>query len=214
MLKDVLMQVTDFRKKRGQSYELWALLALIVVGFLCGRQGLMAVHRMGRALPEEQRRQLGFRRKMPCHATLTETIRAVDADELAVLLGRVVVMGDDETHRHIAIDGKTMVASKNSEGRAVHCVSAFCHALQHVVDHTASRGKGLEIPDALKLLERIDLKGKIVTGDAMFCQKILAEKIVERGGAYVFPVKKNQRTLRDDLQAAFEEPVFPPRKLA
>ncbi len=66
MVKDVLMHVTDFRKKRGRSYDLWALLGLIVVGFLCGRQGLMAVHRMGRSLTEEQRRQLGFRRKMPC----------------------------------------------------------------------------------------------------------------------------------------------------
>jgi hypothetical protein len=69
-----------------------------------------------------------------------------------------VVVDDNDTHRHIALDGKTMVASKDSEGRAVHCVSAFCHSLQHVMDHTASRGKGLEIPDALKLLNRIDMK--------------------------------------------------------
>jgi hypothetical protein len=61
---------------------------------------------------------------MPCHATLTETIRAIDADELAALFGRVVVVDDNDTHRHIALDGKTMVASKDSEGRAVHCVSS------------------------------------------------------------------------------------------
>ena len=174
----------------------------------------MSVYRMGRSLTEEQRRQLGFRRKMPCHATLTETIRAIDADGLAEILGRVVVMGDDETHRHISIDGKTMCASKDGEGRAVHCVSAFCFALQHVVDHTASRGKGMEIPDALKLLSRIDLKDKIVTGDAMFCQKAIAEKIVERGGDYVLPVKKNQKNFLDDIQTAFKEPIFPPRNLA
>jgi hypothetical protein len=174
----------------------------------------MAVYRMGRSLTEDQRRQLGFRRKMPCHATLTETIRAIDADRLAEILGRVAVMGDDKTHRHLSIDGKTMRASKDSEGRAVHCVSAFCHALQHVVDHTASRGKGMEIPDALTLLNRIDLKDKIVTGDAMFCQKEIAETIVERGGHYVLPVKKNHKHLLDDIETAFKEPVFPPRKLA
>lgn len=214
MLKDILMQVTDFRKKRGQSYDLWSLLALIVVGFLCGRRGLLSVHRMGRSLNEEQRKKLGFKRKMPCHATLTETMRDVDADELAMLLGRAVVMGEDERHRHLSMDGKTMVASKDGEGRAVHCVSVFCHALQHVIDHTASRGKGLEIPDALKLLDRIDLKNKVVTGDALFCQKSIAEKIKERGGDYVLPVKKNQKNLLDDVQTAFKEPVFPPRKLA
>ena len=111
----------------------------------------MSVYRMGRSLPEDQRRRLGFRRKMPCHVTLTETIRAVDADGLAEILGRLAVMSDDAMyHRHIAIDGTTMLASKDGEGRAVHCVSAFCLALQQVVDHTASRGKGMEIPDTLE----------------------------------------------------------------
>lgn len=51
-----------------------------------------------------------------------------------------------------------------------------------MLGHEASRGKGLEIPDALKLLERLDVKGKIVTGDAIFCQKSITAKIVERGG--------------------------------
>src|SRR5271157_179400 len=63
---------------------------------------------------------------------------------------------------------------------------------------------------ALKLLERLDLRGKIVTGDAIFCQKSIAAKIVERGGDYVFPVKDNQKTLRQDIETAFNEPVFPP----
>ena len=60
------------------------------------------------------------------------------------------------------------------------------------------------------LLERLDLRGKIVTGDAIFCQKSIAAKIVERGGDYVFPVKDDQKTLRRDIETAFNEPVFPP----
>jgi predicted transposase YbfD/YdcC len=68
----------------------------------------------------------------------------------------------------------------------------------------------MEIPDALKLLDRLELKGKIVTGDAMFCQKSIAAKIVEKGGNYVLPVKNNQKNLRENIQTAFDEPVFPP----
>ena len=45
---------------------------------------------------------------------------------------------------------------------------------------------------------------------AIFCQKSIAAKIVERGGDYVFPVKDNQKTLRQDIETAFNEPVFPP----
>lgn len=47
----------------------------------------------------------------------------------------------------------------------------------------------MESPDALKLLDRLDLKARIITGDAMFCQKSIVAKIVEKGGDYVLPVK-------------------------
>ena len=211
MLLDALKQVPDFREKRGQSYQLWSLLALVLVGFLCGRRGLMAVFRMGRALPVKQRLQLGFgRHKMPCHSTLTETMRAVDAETLAALLGRAIVRDDAAPPAcHIAIDGKTLRGSKDENGDAEHCLSAFAHALHKVLGHTASRGKGMEIPDALALLDKIDLTDKVVTGDAMFCQKSITEKIVEGGGDYVLPVKGNQKNLLEDIQTAFETPVFP-----
>ncbi len=120
-------------------------------------------------------------------------------------------LAEGKTARHIAIDGKTMRASKDGDGKAVHVLSAFCGDLQEVVGHEASRGKGMEIPDALKLLERLDLTGKIVTGDAMFCQKSITAKIVERGGDYLLPVKDNQKNLREDIETAFNEPVFPPQ---
>jgi hypothetical protein len=85
-------QVPDFRDRKGQTYRLWSLLALVLVGFLCGRRGLRAVYRSGRAAPVGQRLRLGFRRdKMPCHSALTETRRAVDANCLAALLGRAIL---------------------------------------------------------------------------------------------------------------------------
>jgi hypothetical protein len=122
---------------------------------------------------------------LPCnahrHATLTETLRAIDGRALADALGAVcLVEGGDQ--RHIAIDGKTMRASKDGDGNATHVLSAFCAGLQSILGNEASRGKGMEIPDALKLLDRLDLKGRIVTGDAMFCQKSIVAKIVGKGG--------------------------------
>jgi hypothetical protein len=230
-LKTILRQIPDPRGKQGQDYTLWSILNLIVVSLLCGRRGMKAAFLLGRSLTRRQKAKLGFiRGTTPCHATLTETLRVIDAQALADVLGGVC-LEDGLTARHIAIDGKTMRASKDSEGKAsplldrfpreagkgkremgeaAHVLSAFCGALQTVLGHEASRGNGLEIPDALKLLERLDLKGKIVTGDAIFCQKSIAAKIVERGGDYVFPVKDNQKTLRQDIETAFNEPVFPP----
>ena len=212
-LKEILQQVPDPRGKQGQDYTLWSILSLIVVGLLCGRRGLKAAFLLGRGMTARQRNALGFMNgTTPCHATLTETLRAIDARALADILGALdLAAGNDACH--IAIDGKTMRASKDRDGKAVHVLSAFCGGLQKVLGHAASRGKGLEIPDALKLLEQLDLTGKIVTGDAMFCQKSITAKIVERGGDYLLPVKDNQKNLREDIETAFNEPVFPPHSL-
>jgi hypothetical protein len=179
-LKSILQQVPDPRGKQGQDYKLWSILSLIILSLLCGRRGMMAAFVLGRSLSRRQKAALGFvRGKSPCHATLTETMRAIDAWALADILG-ALDLADGNDARHIAFDGKTMRASKDSDGKAEHVLSAFCCGLQTIVGHEASRGKGLEIPDALKLLERLDMTGKIVTGDAIFCQKSIATKIVER----------------------------------
>ena len=73
----------------------------------------------------------------------------------------------------------------------------------------ASRGKGMNIPDALRLIEQLDLTGKIVTGDAISRQKTITSKVVGKGGDDVPPVKGNRKDLRDEIETAFTEPVFP-----
>lgn len=212
-LRSILQQIPDPRGKQGQDYRLWSMLGLIVVSMLCGRRGMKAAFLLGRSLNRRQRAELGFPRdRTPCHATLTETLRILDPHALAEALGSLYLETNGEA-RHIAIDGKTMRASKDGDGKAEHVLSAFCGGLQTMLQQEASRGKGLEIPDALKLLERLDLKGKVVTGDAIFCQKSITAKIVERGGDYVLPIKDNQKTLRENVETAFNAPTFPPREL-
>ena len=210
-LKKVLERIPDPRGRQGRDYRLWSILGLILVSMLCGRRGMKAAFLLGRSLTRMQKRQLGFMRgHTPCHATLTETLRILDAQAVADILG-AAVLADNSDDRHIAIDGKTLRASKDGDGRAEHVLSAFCGGLQTILSHEASRGKGLEIPDALKLLARLDLRDRIVTGDAIFCQRAIAQTVVDAGGDYLLPVKNNQKTLRENIETAFAEPVFPPR---
>ena len=212
-LRLVLQQMPDPRGRQGQDYRLWSILSLIMVSMLCGRRGMKAAFLLGRSLTRRQRAQLGFPRdRTPCHATLTETLRILDPHALAEVLGALCLKTNGEA-RHIAIDGKTMRASKDGEGKAEHVLSAFCGGLQTMLQQEASRGKGFEIPDALKLLDRLDLTGKVVTGDAMFCQKSIVAKIVQRGGDYILPIKDNQKILLENVETAFNEPIFPPPEL-
>ena len=215
--RSVLRQIPDPRGKKGRLHRLEAILGLILLSMLSGRKGMKAAFHLGRSLSRKQLDRLGFRRDLPspCHATLTETLRVLDPGKMAAVFAQITAQpsgteGGDADPRQITIDGKTLRASKDREGKAEHVLSAFCVALEQSVGHASSRGKGREIPDALRLLETIDVDGLIVTGDAIFCQKSITSRINEKGGDYLLPVKKNQKELREEIETAFQEPVFPP----
>lgn len=74
--------------------------------------------------------------------------------------------GDDEDvvgPRQIAIDSKARRGSKDAAGRAEHVLSAFCSAREQLVEHVSSCGRGMEIHDPLRLLDKIDLTSKVMT---------------------------------------------------
>jgi predicted transposase YbfD/YdcC len=105
---------------------------------------------------------------------------------------------------HIAIDGKTLCGSAGSKWGALHLVSAWATQANLTLGQIAVEGKSNEITAIPPLLELLDLKGALVTIDAMGCQKEIAKKIVAGGGDYVLAVKGNQGHLLEDVQATVE----------
>jgi hypothetical protein len=102
-LKTILRPIPDPRGKQGQDDRLGAIPSLIVVSLLGGRRGMKAAFLLGRSPGRRQKAELGFIRKtMPCHATPTETLRVIDAQALADVLG-APCLEDGLTARHIAI---------------------------------------------------------------------------------------------------------------
>jgi predicted transposase YbfD/YdcC len=106
---------------------------------------------------------------------------------------------------HIAIDGKTMRGSGNRTLGPLHVVSAWATQANLSLGQVAVDKKSNEITAIPVLLELLDLKGALVTIDAMGCQKEIAKKIVERGGDYLLAVKGNQEQLLEDVQAIVEK---------
>jgi predicted transposase YbfD/YdcC len=106
----------------------------------------------------------------------------------------------------IPIDGKTRRGTrKGSAGRgALHLVSAWATEAGLTLGPVAVEEKSNEITAIPQLLELLDLQEKIVTIDAIGCQKEIAEAIVQGGGDYVLAVKDNQPTLHQQIQAAFQ----------
>jgi predicted transposase YbfD/YdcC len=103
----------------------------------------------------------------------------------------------------LSLDGKTLKGSRDGELPAQHLLSAYAPQVQAVLAQMRVQSTTNEHKAALQLLGLLPLAGKVVVGDAIFCQRDLAEQVVQQGGDYVFVVKDNQRGLETDVAAGF-----------
>ena len=106
----------------------------------------------------------------------------------------------------VAIDGKTVRRShdRNVGQRAIHLVSAWASANTLTLGQVKTAEKSNEITAIPQLLPMLELKGCIVTIDAMGCQKEIAQGILDRGAGYVLALKENQGQLYEDVRDLFE----------
>jgi predicted transposase YbfD/YdcC len=109
----------------------------------------------------------------------------------------------------IAIDGKTLAGSGTSEYPALHLLAAYCCEISAVISQTSVDSKKNEITVAKEMLFDMPLHGKLITGDAIFCQKELCNIVLKNHGDYIFIVKNNQRQLLADIKEVFKKHSFP-----
>ena len=110
-----------------------------------------------------------------------------------------------------ALDGKTARGSFDGLEKAVHLLSLVAHESGLTLAQTPSlkggQDKTNEHKTALRLLRGLVLEGRLITGDAIFCQRDLSQQVIDAHGHYLWFVKENQPTLLADIQAAFAAPV-------
>jgi hypothetical protein len=208
-LLEALADVPDPRSRHGRRHPLSALLSLTVLALLRGCKGPTAISQFGRDHGAELAHALGFLRgKTPAPSCLSDLYSALDAVAFEAALSRWITSrlpapaaGADR--RSLSIDGKTLRGSRDGEAPGQHLVAAYAHEHQAVLAQIRVDAKTNEHKAALELLGILPLKGRVVLGDAMFCQRDLCAKIVEHGGDYLFTVKGNQLGLERDIAAGF-----------
>ncbi len=201
-----LATVTDGRCPKGVRYELAPLLLLLILAKLCGedRPSGMAewiAHR-GRQLREGL--QLPWRR-MPHHNTYRRILaEVVVPEELDRLVGEHLRSLPGVGHSLvIAIDGKTVRGTINAaQPQGEHLLAAYLPEEGIVLLQVAAGAAG-ETRAAPQLVRCLDLRGKVVAGDALQTQRALSVDILEAGGDYLWVVKDNQPTLRADIAQVF-----------
>jgi DDE family transposase len=221
-LMSALVQVPDPRALRGRRYAWTALLILIVVALLCGANTQRACARWGQHATRTSLRRLGFSRgDGPSLATVHRVLHQVSVVDLERVLGQWFLQvraawrdGPCRWLDGIAIDGKTLRAARRLGARDVHLLSACCQQHALVLGQQAVPDATSELGAIGSFLASLPLVGETLTFDAEFTQWLVAQQVVQQGGAYLMVVKANQPTLlRACIEATAEHPKRPRRPL-
>jgi hypothetical protein len=215
----MLARIPDPRGRQGRRFGLSAMLATVVCGILTGARGYTAIAEWIHRQEVQVWHWLGYTRKPPCPNAFRDLLMALDSAALEsvlrewaeTLLGETMPPGEAVLPelQAVAMDGKTLCSTLAGHGRSVHLLSVLDQRTGFVLSQQEVDGKTNEHKGALQLLKTIVLKGRLVTGDAMFCQRDLCQQIVDDGGHYFFVVKDNQPSLKEAIAADFR-PGFSP----
>jgi len=208
-LLEALADVPDPRSRHGRRHPLLAILSLTVLAMLRGCKGPTAIAEFGRNYGVALAHALGFRRgKTPAPSCLSDLYSALDAAAFEAALSRWIaartpppVAGADK--QPVSLDGKTLRGSRAGATPGHHLVAAYAPAQQAVLAQRRVDAKTNEHKAALELLGILPVAGRVILGDAMFCQRDVCAKIIEQGGDYLFTVKGNQLGLERDIAAGF-----------
>jgi predicted transposase YbfD/YdcC len=203
----------DRRKARGLRYPLALIVTVAVLAKLAGYSRLEDVADWAKLRAHELHLLFATKRaQMPHHTSWSRILgQAVDVAELERLAQQMSAppqLGElpDRCSIEVALDGKTLRGTiARGQTRGVHLLAAYVPQQGVVLLQVAVDGKENEIVAAPVLLGQLDLTGMLITGDAMFTQRALSIQIVEGGGDYLWIVKDNQPTLRDDIELLFED---------
>lgn len=213
-LLEVFESVPDPRNPSGKRHPLPAILSLCSVAMLSGARSLYAIAQFGRDRGKAFADALGFTRDTtPACTTLHYLFAHLDHDALeAALAAWVDHQAKARGWTVVSVDGKTLRGATGKELPGVHLLAAYAHEAGAVLGQLPVDAKTNEHKAALELLDIIPLKGKVVVGDAAFCQRDLSRKITRKKGDYLWPVKENQPTLQASIRDAFDDQgVSPPR---
>ena len=208
-LYEFLTRLEDRRDPRGVRYPLAWVLTLTLLAKLAGEDRLTGIAEWVEHRKEALARAMGLSRAQAPHRTTYSRIlgSTLSVEDFEGMAGAFFAQSRQPGATvQLTIDGKTLRGSIGTgETRGEHLLAAYLPGEGVVLAQVAVDRKENEITAAPGLLETIDLRDKVVSGDAMLTQRELSRQVVERGGDYLWSVKDNQPQLRDDLITCFAD---------
>jgi len=201
------VDLSDPRKDRGQNHRLLDMVGLALCGTIAGANSWADIERFALGHQDWFEEFLELPYGVPSHDTFSRVFSRLDTEEFQHCLARWVehlqLQLAGET---VAIDGKTLRGShdRSAGQEALHVVNAWANHVSFCLGQVSVDSKANEIPAVRELLDILNLKGAVVTADAMHCQKATAKKIIEKEADYVLQVKDNQPKLCRAISDEFD----------
>jgi len=217
-LFEAFCSLHDQRDARGLRYALVTVLVFIVLAKLAGENHLRGIAQWVKFRAAMLADFLSLAKpQAPHHTTYSRILgKAVRIDEFEKMARDFFARQPQAgTSVVIVLDGKTIRGTiPAGQSRGVHLLAAYLPEEGWVLIQVEVESQENEIPVAARVLKCLDLRGKIITGDALLTQRDLSIQIVEAGGEYVWIIKDNQPEARQDIETLFAPesctPVFSP----
>jgi hypothetical protein len=132
-----------------------------------------------------------------------ETLEAALAAWISEALG--LELSPDQLQA-VSIDGKTLCGTLRPFARAVQLLAAVEHQTGCVLRQCRVDEQTNEFGAALQMLRTLVLEGRVVVGDAIYCQRELCQQVLDSGGHYFVAVKDNQATLQREIALELSVP--------
>ncbi len=197
--------IEDERDPYTIKHKLIDILKLVMVSVLCGMDELDKMIDYGKSKKEFLEKEFEIK-SIPSKSTLTRVFIMIDPKWLGLSIVGIVQSLIKEKPTQIMLDGKAIKSTdaiKTIE-KMMNIVTAYTNTGISLLQKTVEN-KTNEIPAVQELINMLDVKGMVITADAMHCQKETAQTIVNNGGDYVLQLKANQKNFYEDVYAMFDD---------
>ena len=199
--------IPDPRIERCKFHLLEDIILLSIIAVICGCESWETIEEFGKSKKEFLKGYLKIPNGIPSHDTIERLFKRMESKAF----GESFMQWADSMRskgggEFLNIDGKTLCGSKDegSGKYAIHLVSAWSHQNRLVLGQVKTEGKSNEIAAVKELLTLLDIKGAVITADAMSCQKDIVKQICDKEADYIIAIKDNQKNLKEDIEYEFK----------
>lgn len=196
--------IEDPRQASKTKYKFIDAIFVAVCAYICGANSWTGIFEFSKARKEWLRKIIDLE-ILPSRVTYWRIFSALDPDVFQKCFFDWVkgVFGWEQ--EGIAIDGKELRGFHDNNNNPLNIVSAWATERGLLLGQVETNEKSNEITAIPCLLDMLDVKGSIVSIDAMGCQKGIAKKIIQKKGDYLLALKGNQGTLKNDIELFFND---------